>query len=90
MGRLIEQRNLGSLLGALEPIAACIVAALVARDVTIWVNSKAELVCSGADDAPELPIGAVLGTYGSGAHIGDIHADLLAFRNQRASHAIVL
>ncbi|GAA0709703.1 hypothetical protein [Dokdonella soli] len=90
MGRLIEERRLGSLLGALEPIATYIVAALVTRDVTIWVNSKAELVCSGAGNVPELPAESVLGTYGLGANVGDIHADLLAFRNERASHVMNL
>jgi hypothetical protein len=83
------KRCLGSLFGDVESMAASISIAREARDVTVWLNAKTEIVCSDAGTAPELPADHLLGTYGVGAEITDIRQDLLEFRNQRSSNAIL-
>jgi hypothetical protein len=89
MRRVIEERRLGSLVGDIEKMAECISAARIDRDVTVWLNAKAEMVCSGAGVAPEVPPEYMVGTYGIGAERADIQQDLVAFRNERASNAMV-
>jgi hypothetical protein len=63
--------------------------ALMAHDVTVWLDSKAELICSGADIAPALPQEYLLGTYGIGADRSGIREDLVEFRNERVSCAMI-
>ncbi|MFC5491164.1 hypothetical protein [Dokdonella soli] len=84
-----KERCLGSLFSDIEYMAEYISIARASRNVTVWLNSKAEMVCSGADRAPELPSEYLLGTYGIGADVADIQQDLVAFRNERASNAII-
>ena len=89
MRRVIEAGRLGSLFGDVAKMAECISAARIARDVTVWLNMQNEMICSGADIAPELPAEYLLGTYGVGAHLTDIQEDLVAFRSERASNAML-
>jgi hypothetical protein len=89
MRRVIEEQRLGSLFGDIEQMSDCIKSALTVRDVTVWLDSKAELICSAAGIAPVLPPEYLLGTYGIGADRTDIREDLLEFRNERASHAMI-
>jgi len=78
----IEEWRLGTLSGDIGRIAACIDAARSVHDVTVGLNSKVELVCSSSDNAPDRAPEYWLRTYGIGAHITDIHQDLVAFRDE--------
>lgn len=89
MLRVIEGKRLGSLFGDVSQMADYIAAARIARDVTVWLNANAEIVCSGARIAPELPPEYVLGTYGIGANPADIREDLVAFQRERTSNAMI-
>ena len=89
MRRMIEERCLGSLFGDVGQMAAYVGIARVTHDVTVWLNTRAEVVCSSAGLAPMLPAEYLLGTYGIGADIDDIREDFLVFRNERASHAMI-
>jgi hypothetical protein len=89
MRRVVEERRLGSLFGDIEQMSDGIKSALMACDVTVWLDSKAELICSGTGIAPALPPEYLLGTYGIGADRSDIREDLVEFRNERVSHAMI-
>ncbi len=89
MRRIIEERRLGSLFDDIGKISDGIKSALMVRDVTIWLDSNAELVCSGSDRAPVLSPEYLLGTYGIGADLADIREDLMEFRNERVSRAMI-
>lgn len=89
MRHAIKEQCLGSLFGDIEYMAEYISVARTSRDVTVWLNAKTELVCSGATIAPELPPEYLLGTYGLEADIVDIQQDLMAFRNERTSNAMI-
>ncbi len=89
MLRVRDGKRLGSLFGDVSQIADYIAAARVACNVTVWLNAKTEIVCSGAGIAPELAPEYVLGTYGIGANRADIQADLIAFQNERTSNAMI-
>ena len=89
MRRVIEARRLGSLFGDVVKMAECISVARAARDVTVWLNTQNEMICCGADTAPELRAEDLLGTYGIGADVTDIQEDLVAFRSERTSNSML-
>jgi hypothetical protein len=89
MRHLVKEQHLGSLFGDIEYLAEYISVARTSRDVRVWLNAKTELVCCGADSAPELAPEYLLGTYGLGSNIADIQQDLIAFRNERGCNAMI-
>jgi hypothetical protein len=89
MRHVIKEQCLGSLFGDIEYLAQYIDVARTSRDVRVWINAKTELICSSADAAPELPSEYLLGTYGIGSDVVDIQQDLLVFRNERVSNAMI-
>jgi hypothetical protein len=86
---MIKEQRLGSLFGDIEYLAEYISVARTSRDVRVWLNAKTELICSSADSAPELAPEYLLGTYGLGSDVADIQQDLIAFRNERVSNAMI-
>jgi hypothetical protein len=84
---MIKDECLGSLFDDIEYMAEYISIARRSRDVRVWLNSKSEMVCSVAEEAPERPSEYVVGTYGVECNAEEIRQDLAAFRNDRASSA---
>ena len=84
-----NEQCVGSLFCDIEYLAAYINVARTSRDVRVWLNTKTELICSAADTAPELGPEYLLGTYSLGSSAADIQQDLIVFRNERASNAML-
>lgn len=82
-------RYVGCLFDDLERLAESVTVELTMRDVTIWLNSHCELVCSGRENTPNVQAPYVVGTYSVGADVADIRDDLTVFRNERACNSII-
>jgi hypothetical protein len=87
--RLLRNRRIGSLFGDVGALAEAIGLAREAGDVTVWLNATTDIVCSDVGSAPDLSAEYLLGTYGVSMQVADIQQDLLVFRAERCTGAIV-
>lgn len=84
-----EARCLGSLFGDVERMAESVAVARAECDVMVWLNPQGQMICSGVESAPNLHAEYLVGTYGVGANAADIREDLIAFRKERVSNAMI-
>ena len=70
----------GSLHGDLGAIAMKLHEALHRADITVWTNANSEVLFDTPESCPEIGSQWLAGTYGVGANLSDIEADLRALR----------
>lgn len=80
----------GSLTGDLGIIALNLHQALKRTDIVVWTDAAAEVYFDAADRCPNVEVERLVGTYGLGANIADIEADLGMMRSERLSDAMIL
>ncbi|MGN6521474.1 MAG: hypothetical protein ACTHK2_18875 [Dokdonella sp.] len=80
----------GSLTGDLGIIALNLHHALKRSDIVVWTDAAAEVYFDAADRCPNLEADHLVGTYGLGANIADIEADLGVVRHERLSNWMIL
>jgi hypothetical protein len=82
-------RSAGSLRGDLHQIAASLHRQLGNSDITVWTASDADIYFEAPDSCPEIAPEKMVGTYGVGASVDDIVADLGAMRHECISNAMI-
>ena len=79
----------GSLRGDLASVAMKLHEALHRSDITVWTNADSEVLFSQPERTPEIGSEWLAGTYGIGASVSDIAADLDALRCECIPTAIL-
>ncbi|WP_395680028.1 hypothetical protein [Dokdonella sp.] len=79
----------GSLTDDLGVVALNLLHALKRSDIVVWTDATAEVYFDAADRCPNVEPDHLVGTYGLGANIADIEADLGVVRSERVSNAMI-
>lgn len=81
--------RVGSLRGDLATIAMKLHEALHRSDITVWTDATSEVLFDAPESSPNVGSEWLAGTYGVGASVSDIEADLMALRCECISAAIL-
>jgi hypothetical protein len=79
----------GSLRGDLATVAMKLHEALHRSDITVWTNADSEVLFCQSESTPEIGSEWLAGTYGIGASVNDIAADLDVLRCECIPAAIL-
>lgn len=79
-----RRERIGTLREDFQSVAARIVSAAQGSFITVWVDDECHIYGARPESVPEVPAHWIVGTYGCGAPLGDIAADLDAERSERS------